>query len=59
MFRGVESVPNFFIGSLCALNEIPALKSLEMPNGDTGEFFSVTAPLNQLFEGVPRSRIGS
>ena len=39
VFRGVESAPNFVIGSLCALNEIPALKSLEMPEGDTRELF--------------------
>ena len=35
----MESAPNFFIGSLCAFNDIPALKSLEMLNGDPREFF--------------------
>ena len=59
VFRGVESAPNFFMGSLCVLNKIPALKSLEMPESDTREFFSVTAPYNHLFEDVPGRRIGS
>ena len=44
MFRGVESAPNFFMGSLCALNKIPALESLEMPNDDTREFLLRICP---------------
>ena len=38
VFRRVESAPNFSMGSLCVLNEIPALKSLEMPNAVKREF---------------------
>ena len=38
-FRTVELVCNFFIGSLRALDEIPALKRLEMPNAAKREFF--------------------
>ena len=44
VFRGVESAPIFFIVSLCALNKILALKSLEMPKGDTREFFFRNCP---------------
>ena len=54
VFHGVESAPNFFIGSLCALNEIPALKSLEMLNGDTTEFFFHKYPPIISFLGVFR-----
>ena len=52
MFRGVESDPNFFIGSLRAIKEIPALKSFEMPIAAEREFFSVTTPLQSAFWGI-------
>ena len=51
--------PNFFISSLRAVKEIPALKSLEMPNTAEREFFSVTTPHNQLLGGFAGRGIGS
>ena len=58
VFRGVESAPNFFMGSLCALNKIAAFKSLEMPEGDTREFFFRNSPpiiiCFRMFRGVER-----
>ena len=62
---GVESAPNFFIGSLRAIKEIPALKIFEMPNAAERVFFSVATPHNQLFgrfagvESAPNFFIGS
>ena len=44
LFRRAESAGNFFMGSLCALNKIPALKCLDMPERDTREFFLRNCP---------------
>ena len=53
-FRGVEFVRNFFIGSLRAIKEIPALKSLEMPIAAERDFFFRNYPLIISFLGVFR-----
>ena len=44
VFRGVELVCTIFIGSLCALNKIPALKSFEIPKAAEREFFLCNYP---------------
>ena len=54
MFRESNRLLIFFIGSLCALNKIPALKSLELPEGDTREFLFHNYHPTISFLGVSR-----
>ena len=54
MFKVVESAPNFLMGSLCALDEIPTLNSLEMSNAAEREFFFFNYPLIMSFLRVFR-----
>ena len=51
--RGVESLHNFFMSSLCPLKEIPALRSLEMSNAYAREFlFRYYPPLKKSIKQI-------